>query len=117
MLGMGVAIGDYDGDGYPDIFVAGVGGNHLFHNDGNGRFKDVTDSAGVRGDEHVWSSGAVWIDIFGDGRLDLVVCNYARWAGPNRDLLSAFTAEANGSVVHGPCRIRQRVPDRLPQPW
>ena len=101
MLGMGVAIGDYDGDGYPDIFVAGVGGNHLFHNDGNGRFKDVTDSAGVRGDEHVWSSGAVWIDIFGDGRLDLVVCNYARWASQS-SLLSAFTAEATGPSYTAP---------------
>ena len=95
MLGMGVAVGDYDGDGYPDIFVTGIGGNRLFHNQGDGTFVDVTDRAGVRGDEHVWSSGAVWIDIFGEGRLDLVVCNYARWASQT-SLRDAFTAEATG---------------------
>jgi hypothetical protein len=55
----------------------------------------VTEAAGVRGDDHTWSTGAVWIDIYGDGRLDLVVCNYARWA-PDSDLRSAFAAEAAG---------------------
>jgi hypothetical protein len=95
MLGMGVAVGDYDGDGFPDIFVTGIGGNRLFHNQGNGTFVDVTDAAGVRGDDHVWSTGAVWIDIFGDGRLDLVVCNYARWARES-GLQDAFAAEIDG---------------------
>ncbi len=52
----------------PDIFVTGVGGNRLFHNRGDGTFADVTDAAGVGGDDHVWSTGAVWIDIFGDGQ-------------------------------------------------
>jgi hypothetical protein len=95
LLGMGVAVGDYDGDGWPDIFVTGIGGNRLFHNQGNGTFVDVTDAAGVRGDDHVWSTGAVWIDLFGDGRLDLVVCNYARWAR-EADLRDAFAAEGAG---------------------
>jgi hypothetical protein len=95
LIGMGVAVGDYDGDGFPDIFVSGIGGNRLFHNQGNGTFVDVTDAAGVRGDDHVWSTGAVWIDIFGDGKLDLVVCNYARWARET-GLQDAFAAEIDG---------------------
>jgi hypothetical protein len=101
LIGMGVAVGDYDGDGWPDIFVSGVGGNRLFHNKGNGTFEDVTDSAGVRGDDHVWSTGAVWIDIFGDGRLDLVVCNYARWARET-GLQDAFAAEIDGPSYTAP---------------
>jgi hypothetical protein len=101
MIGMGVAIGDYDGDGFPDIFVTGIGGNRLFHNQGNGTFADVTDSAGIRGDDHTWSMGAVWIDIFGDGRLDLVVCNYARWSRET-SLQDAFAAEINGPSYTAP---------------
>src|ERR1035441_1771843 len=101
MLGMGVAVGDYDGDGLPDIFVTGIGGNRLFHNQGNGRFVDMTDAAGVRGDDHVWSTGAVWIDIFGDGRLDLVVCNYARWSR-QAELEDAFAAERAGPSYMAP---------------
>ena len=101
MLGMGVAVGDYDGDGWPDLFVTGIGGNRLFHNQGNGRFVDVTDAAGVRGDDHVWSTGAVWIDIFGEGRLDLVVCNYARWSRET-DLEGAFAAENAGPSYTAP---------------
>lgn len=101
MLGMSVAVGDYDGDGFPDIFVTGIGGNRLFHNQGNGKFVDVTDAAGVRGDDHVWSTGAVWIDIFGEGRLDLVVCNYARWSR-EADLEGAFAAERAGPSYTAP---------------
>jgi hypothetical protein len=101
LLGMGVAVGDYDGDGFPDIFVAGIGGNRLFRNLGNGTFADVTDTAGVGGDDHVWSTGAVWIDIYGDGKLDLVVCNYARWA-PESSLQDAFAAEAVGPSYTAP---------------
>jgi enediyne biosynthesis protein E4 len=101
LIGMGVAVGDYDGDGWPDIFVSGIGGNRLFHNQGNGTFVDVTDSAGVRGDDHVWSTGAVWIDIFGDGKLDLVVCNYARWARET-GLQDAFAAEVDGPSYTAP---------------
>jgi hypothetical protein len=94
-MGMSVAAGDYDNDGLPDLFITGVGGNRLYHNLGHGRFADVTDAAGVRGDDHVWSTGAVWIDLFGDGKLDLVVCNYMRWARAS-DLRQAFSAEASG---------------------
>jgi hypothetical protein len=101
LLGMGVAVGDYDGDGLPDLFVTGIGGNRLFHNEGNGKFAEVTAVAGVGGDDHVWSTGAVWIDIFGDGRLDLVVCNYARWAR-GTGLREAFMAESVGPSYTAP---------------
>jgi hypothetical protein len=101
MLGMGVAVGDYDGDGFPDIFVTGIGGNRLFHNRGDGTFADVTKAAGVGGDDRVWSTGAVWIDLYGDGRLDLVVCNYARWSRES-SLGDAFTAEAAGPSYTAP---------------
>jgi hypothetical protein len=101
LLGMGVAVGDYDGDGWPDIFVTGIGGNRLFHNRGDGTFEDVTDTAGVRGDDHAWSTGAVWIDLYGDGRLDLVVCNYARWAREG-SLQDAFAAEMTGPSYTAP---------------
>src|SRR2546425_230840 len=69
--GMGVAVGDYDNDGRPDIYVTNFGPNQLYHNEGNGTFKDVTGQAGVVGGG--WSSGAAFFDYDGDGRLDLVV--------------------------------------------
>ena len=109
MIGMSVAVGDYDGDGFPDIFVTGIGGNRLFHNMGNGTFADVTDAAGVRGDDHVWSTGAVWIDLFGDGRLDLVVCNYARWSRET-SLQDAFAAEINGPSYTAPAGFVSEFP-------
>jgi hypothetical protein len=109
MLGMGVAVGDYDGDGFPDIFVTGIGGNRLFHNQGNGAFVDVTAEAGVGGDDHVWSTGAVWIDIFGDGKLDLVVCNYARWSRET-SLQDAFAAEINGPSYTAPAGFVSEFP-------
>ena len=79
LQGMGAAAGDYDNDGHMDLFVACVGRNHLFHNRGDGTFEDVTLAAGVGGDDHTWSTGATWIDLDGDGKLDLVVAHYARW--------------------------------------
>lgn len=79
LQGMAAVAGDYDNDGFPDLFVTCVGANHLFRNRGNGTFEDVTDAAGVGGEDNTWSTGAVWIDFDHDGRLDLVVCHYARW--------------------------------------
>lgn len=72
--GMGAAVGDYNNDGYDDIYVTCVGPNHLFKNNGNGTFTEVTDSAGV-GDQR-WSAGASFVDYDADGKLDLFVANY-----------------------------------------
>jgi hypothetical protein len=75
--GMGVAVADYDNDGYEDLFVTAYGGNKLYHNNGNCTFTDVTDKAGVAGSG--WSSSAAWIDLDNDGLLDLVVDRYVTW--------------------------------------
>ena len=77
---MGVAIGDVDNDGLPDVYQTAVGGNRLFRNLGNGKFADVTSEAGVGGGEKEWSTSAAFADIDNDGDLDLFVCNYVRWS-------------------------------------
>ena len=92
--GMGVAVGDYDNDGWPDIFLANVTKNQLFHNNHDGTFTDVTDKAGVGGGvldgKKMWAVAAGWFDYDNDGRLDLFVSNYCKWevnkdpfCGPN----------------------------------
>ena len=75
--GMGVAVGDYDDDGYEDLYVTAYGNNKLYHNNGNGTFRDVTAQAGVGGGG--WSTSAAWVDFDNDGRLDLVVLRYLQW--------------------------------------
>ena len=80
--GQGVAIGDYDNDGYPDIYVTGYGRAILYHNNGNGTFTDVTAKAGVA-DQGGWSTSAAWLDYDHDGYLDLVVLNYIEWSAKN----------------------------------
>jgi hypothetical protein len=80
---VGVAIGDYDNDGYEDIFVAGVHRNTLYHNNGNGTFTDVAEKAGLEQPDKeygpLWSVGAAWVDVNNDGLLDLFVVNYMSW--------------------------------------
>jgi hypothetical protein len=110
IYGMGVTVGDYDNDGWPDVFISGVGGNRLFHNvsDGHGgrRFEDVTERAGVGGPGHwptqsdgeflridtpiSFPSSAAFLDFDGDGKLDLFVCQYITWS-PKYDLDQPFT--------------------------
>jgi enediyne biosynthesis protein E4 len=77
--GMGVAVADYDGDGWTDIFFTAVGQNRLFRN-GQGVFEDVTAQAGVAGDAQEWSTSAGFFDYDNDGDLDLFVANYVRWS-------------------------------------
>lgn len=76
--GQGVAAGDYDNDGDPDLYFSAVGPNHLFRND-HGRFTDVSASAGVAGAPGQWSTSCGWFDYDHDGDLDLFVCNYLAW--------------------------------------
>src|ERR1700678_3494871 len=75
--GTGVAIADYDNDGWPDIFVSNVGKNRLYHNNHDGTFTDLAEKAGVQLGN--WSSSATWGDYDGDGRLDLFVAGYLHW--------------------------------------
>jgi len=84
-FGMGVAAGDYDNDGFTDLFVTSYGRPILFHNNGNGTFTDVSEKAGLGQkvfDEH-WSTSAVWFDFDNDGRLDLFVCSFVNYGKDN----------------------------------
>ena len=93
--GQGVAVGDYDGDGFPDMYVTQYGRSILYHNNGDGTFTDVTEKAGVAAPG--WASSAVWFDYDNDGRLDLFVCRFVD-----------FSKEQNK-----PCGIREDGKPRL----
>ena len=86
MFGLGVAVGDYDNDGFDDLFITALGQSHLFHNNGNGTFTDVTKAAGMWGPSE-FSTSAAWVDYDRDGKLDLVVANYVHWSEADRSLL------------------------------
>ena len=88
MYGMGVAVGDFDNDGFPDLYITCVGQSRLFRNTGKGTFVDVTAAAGL-GKREAFSTSAMWVDIDRDGRLDLFVCNYVRWS-PDRDVFCSL---------------------------
>jgi enediyne biosynthesis protein E4 len=88
MYGMGVAVGDYDNDGLPDILVTCVGQNRLFHNTGKGTFVDATNSSGL-GKRLGFSTSALWFDYNRDGLLDLFVCNYVKWS-PDHDVFCSL---------------------------
>jgi enediyne biosynthesis protein E4 len=77
-FGMGVAVGDYDNDGYPDLFVTAYGRCTLYHNNGDGTFSDVTEKAGLLAPG--WTTSAVWFDYDNDGKLDLFVCSFVEYS-------------------------------------
>ena len=90
--GQGVCIGDYDNDGYEDLFVTYFGKNILYHNNGNGTFTDLSEKAGVAGSGKRWNTGCAFLDYDRDGKLDLFVANYI-----DLDLATAPVPES------GPC--------------
>ncbi|MGA2810243.1 MAG: CRTAC1 family protein [Candidatus Acidiferrum sp.] len=96
--GQGIAVGDYDNDGFPDMYVTGYGRAILYHNNGNGTFTDVTAQAGVA-DEGGWSTSAGWFDYDRDGWLDLVVTNYIEWS-PKNNLWCGDRREGYRSYCH-----------------
>lgn len=110
---VGVAIADYDNDGYPDIFVAGVYRNTLYHNNGNGTFTDVTARAGLDKSNDsqfgpLWSVAAVWVDVNNDGLLDLFVVNYLQWKYSSQPLCSY-----RGTADYCHPRYYKGLPDQL----
>jgi enediyne biosynthesis protein E4 len=88
MYGMGVAVGDYNNDSFPDILITCVGQNRLFRNTGKGTFVDVTRVSGLQG-RQAFSTSALWFDYDRDGLLDLFVCNYVRWS-PEHDVFCSL---------------------------
>jgi hypothetical protein len=110
---MGVAVGDYDNDGYPDLFVTGVHRNSLYHNNHDGTFTDVTVKAGLnRSDDSqygpLWAVAAAWVDVNNDGLLDLFVVNYLQWTYGEKPLCSV-----NGVADYCHPRFYKGTPDQL----
>jgi hypothetical protein len=109
---IGVAIGDYDNDGYEDIFVAGVYKNTLYHNNGDGTFADVTAKAGLNKPDTeygpLWSVGAVWVDVNNDGLLDLLVINYMKW-----DIEHEPSCPIDGHADYCHPKMYKPTPDQL----
>lgn len=77
--GQGACVGDYDNDGYPDIYVTGYGFNRLFHNQGDGTFQEIAERSGVAGTGKEWGTGCAFVDYDRDGKLDLIVANYVHF--------------------------------------
>jgi len=108
----GVAIGDYDNDGFEDIFVSGVYRNTLYHNNGDGTFTDVTEKAGLAHLDKeygpLWSVGAAWVDVNNDGLLDLFVVNYLSW-----DRAKEPDCRVNGKAEYCHPRFFKELPNQL----
>jgi len=98
LFGMGVAVGDYDNDGFPDLLVVGYGRCILYHNNGNGSFTDVTQKAGVANLRR-WGSSAAWFDYDNDGYLDLIIANYVDWS-PERNFYCGDPGPGRRSYCH-----------------
>jgi hypothetical protein len=88
LYGMGVAVGDYNNDGFPDVLITCVGQNRLFQNTGKGTFVDVTKASNLAG-RQAFSTSAVWFDYDRDGLLDLFICNYVNWS-PEHDVFCSL---------------------------
>jgi hypothetical protein len=108
VYGMGVAVGDYDRDGYVDLFISSVGENRLMRNDA-GRFIDVTETAGVAGSADQWSTSSAFVDIDNDGDLDLLVCNYIKWS-KEIDLQQDFRLTGFGRAYGPPTSFQGTYP-------
>jgi enediyne biosynthesis protein E4 len=108
LYGMGSAVGDFDNDGDPDLFVTAVGSNRLFRND-EGKFVDITESAGVAGAAADWSTSAGWFDSDNDGDLDLFVCHYVEWTR-EFDLTQPFVLTGDDRGYGRPSAFRGALP-------
>ena len=98
LFGMGIAVGDYDNDGFPDLLVLGYGRCILYHNNGDGTFSDVSAHADVENSGR-WASSAAWFDYDNDGRLDLVIANYVDWT-PERNFYCGDRGPGMRSYCH-----------------
>jgi len=98
LFGMGVAVGDYNKDGFPDLFVLGYGRSILYRNNGDGTFTDVTAHAGIANVGR-WASSAAWFDYDKDGHLDLVIANYVDWT-PQRNFYCGSRGPGLRSYCH-----------------
>lgn len=108
LYGMGPTVGDFDNDGWLDLFVTAVGKNMLFKNE-QGKFVDVTATAGVAGTEADWSTGATFFDYDNDGLLDLFVCNYVQWSR-DTDLSQEFSLVGIGRAYGPPAFFKGTYP-------
>ncbi len=107
MYGMGVAIGDYDNDGRDDVYITALDGDHLFHNEGNGKFRDVTKDAGIHNAS--FGTSAAWFDYDRDGKLDLFVANYVQWDRAKATCGARSTAPPSPTARPNRTRARRRA--------
>ena len=106
LFGMGMAVGDYDNDGFPDLLVLGYGRCILYHNNGDGTFTDVSRKAGVENMGR-WASSAAWFDFDNDGRLDLVIANYVDWK-PETNTTAVTRARGCAAIAILTCTTGRR---------